>query len=226
MSSDLVLEDAPAPTIVRLTLNRPARKNALSVALRDDVTAALNRIAADGTTKVVIITGADGTFSAGFDLGEFQTASNDPAFHEKLWQSSDAFHLALLKYPLPLIAAVDGPALAGGFDMATLCDLRIASSRASFGHPETTFADVIYTPLQDLIGGAAARDLVLTGRRIDAAEALRLGLVTEVVAPEALAARAVEVASQIARAPRAPLLRTKAKIIARTAITFKDTLSL
>ena len=111
-------------------------------------------------------------------------------------------------------------------DTAVLCDVRIASTRAVFGHPEASFGDVVYAPLHDLIGGAAARELCLTGRRIDAAEALRLGLVSEVVEPAALPARALEVAETIARAPRDLLQRTKAKIVARAAIPFTTTLAL
>jgi len=225
-SQNLLLVERPRDGIARVTLHRPAKKNALSIALRDEVTATLERLAADESVSVVVLTGAGGAFSAGFDLDEFGRAMQEPGLYDRIWASGDPYHERLLRFPLPLVAAVDGIALGGGMDTAVLCDVRIASTRASFGHPEATFGDVVYAPLHDLIGGAAARDLCLTGRRIDAAEALRLGLVSEVVAPDALADRALDVAAIIARAPRDLLMRTKAKIIARAAIPFTTTLAL
>ena len=225
-SQNLVLLERPRDAVAWLTLNRPAKKNALSIALRDEVTATLERLAADEGLRVVVLSGAGGAFSAGFDLEEFRCALEEPGLYERIWASGDPYHERLLRFPLPLIAAVDGIALGGGMDTAVLCDLRIASTRASFGHPEASFGDVIYAPLHDLIGGAAARELCLTGRRIDAAEALRLGLVSEVVEPDALAARVLDVATTIARTPRELLMRTKAKIIARAAIAFTTTLAL
>ena len=225
-SQDLIRVERPGDAVVQVTLNRPAKKNALSIALRDEVTAALERLAADESVKVVVLAGAGGAFSAGFDLDEFGRALKEPGLFERIWASGDPYHERLLRFPLPLIAAVDGIALGGGMDTAVLCDIRIASTRASFGHPEASFGDVVYAPLHDLIGGAAARELCLTGRRIDAAEALRLGLVSEVVAPEALAARVLDVATAVARAPRELVMRTKAKIIARAAIPFTTTLAL
>jgi len=225
-SQNLLLVERSRDGIARVTLHRPAKKNALSIALRDEVTATLERLAADGSVSVVVLTGAGGAFSAGFDLDEFGRAMQEPGLYDRIWASGDPYHERLLRFPLPLVAAVDGIALGGGMDTAVLCDVRIASTRASFGHPEATFGDVVYAPLHDLIGGAAARDLCLTGRRIDAAEALRLGLVSEVVAPDALADRALDVAAIIARAPRDLLMRTKAKIIARAAIPFTTTLAL
>ena len=216
----------PAAGVALLTLARPERKNALSIALRDAVTSRLGDLAADKSLKVAVLTGAGNTFSAGFDLMEFQEAAFDPAFHKRLWASSDAYHKALLAFPLPLIAAVNGAAMGGGMDTAVLCDIRVASSAAKFGHPEAAFGDVVYAPLHELIGGAHARELCLSGRMIDAEEALRLGLVSEVVEPGQLPQRVEELAASIARAPREILMRTKAKIIARTRIAFMATLDL
>ena len=142
----------------------------------------------------------------------------NPTFQDQLWKSSDRFHHALVRFPLPTIAAVNGAALAGGFDLALMCDIRIASASAFFGHPEQAFGDVIYGLLHDLVGGAVARDLSMTGRRIDATAALRLGVVSEVVADEELLAAVSRIAEEIARAPRWALIRTKAKAIARAGI--------
>lgn len=216
----------PERATATLTLDRPGKRNALSVALRDEVTAALGELAADDAVKSVVVTGAGTVFSAGFDLGEFTRAAGDPAFHGELWASSDAFHHALLTFPLPLLAAVNGPALAGGFDLAVCCDVRIASTAARFAHPEFTFGDVVYSPLHEIVGGGVARDLALTGRELDAAEALAVGLVTEVVAPDALADAVAVTTSRIATAPREFLLRTKAKAIARAGIDLGATLDL
>ena len=200
-----------------LTLNRPERKNALSIALREEAVAILGRLANHEAVKALVITGSGGCFSAGFDLREF--AATDPGHTERLWRSSDLFHHAVHRFPLPVIAAVDGVAHAGGFDLAVLCDLRIATHRATFAHPEAALGPVVYGPLHDLVGGAIARELVLTGREIDAAEALRLHLVTEITDPDGLMERARALARQVSRAPRNVLLRTKAKFSARSAIS-------
>jgi enoyl-CoA hydratase len=215
----------PADGVARLTLARPERKNALSIALRDEVTAALATLAADEAVRAVVVTGAGDAFSAGFDLGEFRRLG-EPDFARRLWESADRFHRALLEFPLPLVAAVNGPALAGGFDLAVLCDLRIAATTACFAHVEQAFGDVVYAPLHDLVGGAVARELCLTGRRVDAEEALALRLVSAVVPPDALLVEAGRVAAEIARAPRALLARTKAKAARRARIDFQTTLEL
>ncbi|MFO1109016.1 MAG: enoyl-CoA hydratase/isomerase family protein [Bradyrhizobium sp.] len=223
---DLVRLARPAANVAVLTLNRPDKKNALSVALRDAVSDALEQLKGDAAVKCAVLTGSGSAFSAGFDLAEFGTAARDPDFHRTLWESSDRYHRELLWFPKPLIAAVNGPALGGGMDTAVLCDIRLAADTARFGHPEAAFGDVVYAPLHDLIGGAAARELCLTGRIIDAAEALRLGLVSEVATGEGLGARALAMAEQIAKGPPEVLRRTKAKIIARAAIDFRATLEL
>jgi enoyl-CoA hydratase len=222
---ELVRLDRPEPTIARLTLDRAERKNALSIALRDEVSEALDELERDGELKVVVITGAGDVFSAGFDLKEFDTAFADATFAEQLWASSDRFHHRVLRFPLPTIAAVNGPALAGGFDLAVLCDLRLASTTARFAHPEQTFGDVVYGPLHDLLGGAIARELCFTGRSIDAAEALRLHLVCAVVEPDELAAKSLVLARQVAAGPRANLMRTKTKALQRAGID-ADTVTL
>jgi len=213
----LVLASGPDDGVAVLTLNRPEKKNALSIALREEVVALLGRMAGDETLKALIIAGSGGSFSAGFDLREF--AVTDPGHTERLWQSSDLFHHAVYRFPLPVIAAVDGIAYGGGFDLAILCDLRIATHRATFAHPESAFGPVVYGPLHDLVGGAIARELVLTGREIDAREALRLHIVSELTDPRELAERTRNLARQISRAPREILVRNKAKFIARSAIS-------
>src|SRR3990170_1248141 len=216
----------PDAGAARVTLARPDKRNALSVALRDEVSDALAALAADPAVRVVVLTGAGSVFSAGFDLDEFKQAAADPAFHRRLWESSDRFHRACLGFPLPLVAAVNGPAIAGGFDLAVMCDLRVAARTATFSHPELAFGDVVYAPLHDLVGGAVARELCLTGRVVGADEALRLRLVASVVPPGDLAVETARVAAMITRAPREVLLRTKAKAIRRAAMATGATLDL
>jgi enoyl-CoA hydratase len=224
MAEHLLLSE-PSDGVVWLTLNRPERKNALSIALRDALTETLAQLASDEAVKVAVVTGAGDVFSAGFDLREFERLG-EPDFAKRLWDSSDRYHRACLEFPLPLVAAVNGPAIAGGFDLAVMCDLRIAASTARFAHPEIAFGDVVYAPLHDLVGGALARELVLTGRAVGAEEGLRLGLVSRVVAPDALPAEVARFTGEIARAPRANLLRTKAKIQRRAGIRAGATLDL
>ena len=199
--------------VVTVTLNRPEKKNALSIALRDEVSDAFDALAADDAVRVVVITGAGSVFSAGLRprpsspipipstsgvCGTRAIASITRCCDSRCrsWRLSTA------------------PALAGGFDLAVLCDLRVAADIAYFAHVEHTFGDVVYRPLRDLVGGSVARDLVLTGRRIDAGEALAVGLVNRVVPAADLLGAALAVAADIALAPRDVLIRTKAKIIA------------
>jgi len=222
---ELVLLEGPADGIATITLNRPEKKNALSIALRDELSDALASLAADERVKVAVITGAGDAFSAGFDLKEFERVG-EPGFGDRLWASSDRYHRACLDFPLPLIAAVNGTALAGGFDLAVMCDIRVAADTARFGHPEITFGDVVYGPLHDLVGGAVARDLCFTGRIIDAQEALAMRLVSKVVPRDALMAEAMSLAAMSARAPRGVLLRAKAKATRRAGVVQERTLDL
>jgi enoyl-CoA hydratase len=216
--------DVPAGLAI-VTLQRAERRNALSIALRDEMSDALDALAADDDLRVVIVTGAGSVFSAGFDLDEFGRLA-EPVFAAGLWASSDRWHRTVLEFPLPTVAAVNGAAYGGGFDLAVMCDLRIASENARFAHPEHSFSQVVYAPLHDLVGGAVARDLALTGRVVEAEEARAIGLVTRVVAAGELLDDAIAVAREIARAPRDVLLRMKQKIARRAGIQFGATLDL
>ncbi len=212
MSELLQLEHNGPVTIV--TLDRPEKKNALSIALRDALSDTFADLADRAETKTVIVTGAGDVFCAGFDLAEFGDADRQA----ELWASSDRFHHAILGCPIPTIAAVNGPALAGGFDLACLCDIRIASTTARFAHPEQRWTTVLYRTLHDLVGGGTAHDLALTGRPVDADEARTIGLVADVVPPDRLMEAAFARAEMIAEAPRDALVATKAKIIAARGI--------
>ncbi len=211
-----LLISGPEDGVVTVTLNRPEKRNALSIALRDEITGELGRLAADEAVKTVILTGAGPVFCAGFDIGEFDL--HGPGDQERFWESSERFHLACLSFPLPLIAAVNGPAVAGGFDLAVMCDMRVADDTARFAHPEHAWSDVVYGPLHDIVGGGLARDLCFTGRSVDADEARSIGLVSAVVAPGELLEAARQVAAEVCRAPRPVLLRMKARVIRRARV--------
>ncbi len=166
-----------------------------------------------------MITGAPPAFCAGFDLAEFAEAG----LAARIKESSGRYHRALWGFPKVTVAAINGPAMAGGLDLATLCDIRIASSEASFGHPEIKLgAPPLFTPLRWLVGDGSARDLCLTGRRIDASEALSAGLVSRVAAPEALLDEALEIARGIAAVPERTLVATKRYMTANPGRGFED----
>jgi enoyl-CoA hydratase len=211
-----------ADGVAVVRLDRPEKRNALSIALRDEMSDSLDRLAADDALRALVVTGAGDTFSAGFDLDEFA----DEQLADRLWASSDRWHRRVLTFPLPIVAAVNGAALGGGFDLAVMCDLRLASPAARFAHPEHRFSQVVYGPLHDLVGGAVARDLALTGRSVDAPEAETLGLVSRVVPADALVEEATAVAREIAAAPRSVLEAMKAKISRRAGVALGPTLDL
>ena len=219
---ELIELDGPVEGVVTLTLARPEKKNALSIQLRDEVSDALDALAGTDAVKVIVLTGAGDTFSAGFDLREFE----QPELADELWASSDRFHATVLSFALPIVAAVNGPALAGGFDLAVMCDIRVAADTARFAHPEITFGDVVYGPLHDLVGGAVARELCFTGRVVEAREAKELGLVSSVVATGQLTDEIRRYTEQIVRAPRDVLVRTKAKAVRRADVVRGATLDL
>lgn len=197
-----------------VTLNRAEKRNALSTALRNEIDACLGELEGDDSVSVAVITGAGPVFCAGFDRNEF--FQREPEQLKAFIESTDRFHLRLINFPKPLVAAVNGPAMGGGLDLASLCDVRVAAQSAVFAHPEIKFgAPTLYGPLAEIIGGGLARDLCLTGRSIDAREALRIGLVSAIVAPERLLDEAIAMANTIAEAPLPALRQVKRMIIER-----------
>lgn len=189
-----------------ITLNRPEKRNAISIQMRQEISACLKNWKDVAAIGAVIFTGAGNTFSAGFDLDEFR----QPERFAELAESSSRYHRDLWHFPKPVIAAINGPAMGGGFDLATFCDIRLCSEAASFGHPEIKFgAPPLFTPLRWIIGEGLARDLCLTGRRINSQEAHRIGLVSEIVEAEKLMERALQLGAAILEAPLATLQFTK-----------------
>jgi enoyl-CoA hydratase/carnithine racemase len=190
-----------------IRLERPAKRNALSIALRLEFAAALTAVGGDPDVRATIVTGAPPAFCAGMDTSEF---GGDEPHRRALWQANEAFVNALLEHSKPLIAAVNGPALGGGFVLALLCDLRLASLTARFGFPELARGiPASYGAARAALPVAVARDLCLTGRVIDADEALRLGVVSAVEADDArLLALARTRAGEIAAHPERGITTT------------------
>lgn len=202
-----------------ITLNRPDKRNPISIQVRKDIEDCLEHWKDDDEAKAVVFTGAGAAFSAGFDLKEFKRTD----LADEIFQSSSSYHRVLWNFPKPTIAAINGPALGGGFDMTTLCDIRICSTTAIFGHPEIKFgAPPLYTPLRLIIGCGLARDLCFTGRIIDAGEARRIGLVSEVVDAEDILERAISIAGTMLEAPLPTLEVTKKYMIDNEGKDFAD----
>ncbi len=207
MSVSLAVDGA----IARLTLERPEALNALNRELTAALEGALDRLQHDPHISVVIVSGRGRSFCAGNDIRETAALSPEEAeaLAERQARLMDRFqHLSQVA-----IAAIRGDALGGGCMLAAAQDLRIAEASARFGLPEVTLG---FNPaygirrLLDVIGGAHARDLMLSARIIEAAEAFRMGLVTRVVPDGTLEQAAAELAAEVARHPREGLAATKA----------------
>jgi len=219
MNYETIVATVGADRLGTITLNRAGRRNAISTRMRREFSDCLACWRGDDRVGAVIVTGAGQAFSAGFDLDEFRA----PEGHRELLASSSRYHRDLWNFPKPTIAAVNGPAMGGGFDLACLCDLRIAATTAVFGHPEIKFgAPPLFTPLRFIVGEGHARELCLTGRRFDAVEALRIGLVSAVHDPASLGEEAATLASAILEAPADALRYLKGTFLAAGAKGFED----
>ena len=186
--------------LATITLNRPEKRNAISFALVEELQNAFDAIE-QSSAKIVVLTGAGKAFCAGVDLEELRTLVGK-THDENVRDSARMAHIfrRLYDFPLPTIAAVNGAAIAGGTGLATMCDLTLAVSEAKFGYTEARIGFVpaiVSSILVWQVGHKIARDLLLTGRLFDAAEARRYGLVNEIVQPSELMRRTHELAAQI-----------------------------
>ena len=198
--------------LATITLNRPEKRNALSFQLVDEILRALDEIE-QSDSLVVILTGAGKAFCAGMDLEELKSLTGK-SHAENVEDSRRMVQIfrRLYDFPKPTIAAVNGAAIAGGTGLATMCDFTLAVPEAKFGYTEVRIGFVpaiVSSILVWQVGHKIARDLLLSGRIFDAAEAHRLGLVNEVVAVEHLMARARELASQLMENSPTSLRQTK-----------------
>jgi enoyl-CoA hydratase/carnithine racemase len=209
MAGLLSLERSDEVAIV--TLQRPEKRNALSIDLRVELADAFTALGDDGEVGSIVLTGAGPAFCSGMDVSQF---GGDRAHKERLVETSIACFRAVGSCPKPVVAAVNGPALAGGFALALLCDLRLAAEEASFGFPELPQGiPPSYAAARAALPAPLAAELTLTGRLLDALGALRLGIVGAVHPAEELMPRAIELAGRIASGPREAIAETKRRIL-------------
>lgn len=188
----LMYEEREAVAI--LTLNRPEKRNALSNALREEIVHCMEELEKKDEVKVAVLTGAGSSFCAGFDLKEFETGDI-----KTILTNAVAYHRKVYTFSKPLVAAINGPALAGGMDLAVMCDIRIASKRATFGQPQVSMGiSALYSLIRTVIPETVTRELCLTGRQMNTKEALNLGLVNKVVSGEKLMDEAIMIAQLVA----------------------------
>ena len=200
--------------IITITLNRPDKRNAISYELIDDLIKALKEAAASATAQVVILTGAGSAFCAGMDLENLKgLLGRAPAQNLEDSRTMASLFRAVYDCPKPTIAAVNGPAIAGGTGVATLCDFTLAVPEARFGYTEVRIGfvpGIVSAFLVASVGEKRARDLLLTGRVFTAEEAWRYGLVTEIVPAGQLMTRTHALASELMQNSPNSLRATKA----------------
>lgn len=189
-----------------LNFNRPDKKNALSTDMRSEIIDALNDLKENKRVRAVIFYGGKDFFSAGFDRDEVQKVVQGEGDYEAFVESNHLFHQTLFEFPKVLIAAINGYALAGAFDLAVICHLRIASNGALFGHPEIRFgACPLFFPYMGLVGRGKALEICLnTGSKetfLKAEEALKLKLINKVVNVEQVLDESIKIAKEINKSP-------------------------
>jgi methylglutaconyl-CoA hydratase len=206
----LLMEDTGHAT--KITLNRPEKRNALSAKMICELLTALDEIEKT-RTRVVLVTGAGSAFCAGMDLEMLSAiAQQTPQENQEDSRRMARLFRRIWSFPKPLIAAVNGHALAGGCGIATLCDFTLTVPEAKFGYTEVKIGflpAIVSVFLTRQIGDKRARDLLLTGRLVEATEAKELGLVTEIVPADRLMARAEELSEQLIAASPNSLTRAK-----------------
>jgi methylglutaconyl-CoA hydratase len=229
MIQELVLYE-PRPPAALITLNRPDKRNALSRALIQALTSAVQRAKDDSAVRSVILTGVGPAFCAGMDLAELEETLKQPA-ESAIWE--DAQRLASLydliyTLPKPTIAAVNGPAVAGGAGLVSVCDLALAVPTALFGYTEVRrglVAAMVMPHLLRHVGERDARYLLLTGELIDAQEASRIGLINRVVPADQLLDQALTWAKSLADGGPNALALTKSLLqrFSRQAMPIEET---
>jgi methylglutaconyl-CoA hydratase len=201
-----------AGEVATITLNRPEKRNAISTQMIEELLVALEKIET-GAARVAVVTGSGKAFCAGIDLEALRSLAGQ-SFEQNLADSKLFANLLYRIYSLskPVIAAVNGPAIAGGCGIATLCDFTLAVPEAKFGYTEVKIGfipAVVSVFLRRQVGDKIARDLLISGRVIDTAEAYRFGLVTEIVSAANLIARSLEFAGILLAASPTSIARTK-----------------
>lgn len=208
----IVKVNLPSGTII---LNRPDKRNALSRQMIADLVQAFDDLHGERRVRAVILTGSGPAFCAGMDLGEMQETAKQPDALSQ-WHEDAVIYRELidkmLLFPKPIIAAVNGPAVAGGAGLVLASDIVIGTPDAKFGFPEPRrgiVAGMVSPLLAFRVGASHAANLLLTARTIEAAEAQRIGLYHEVVTSDLVWARGNEIAGEIAKSAPEALLLTK-----------------
>lgn len=203
---------APSGTIV---LNRPEKRNAITREMIADLAQALEDFHGEKTVRAVILTGAGSAFCAGMDLAEMQAAAAQPDAWQRWHDDAVAYRELvdrMLQFPKPIIAAVNGPALAGGLGLVLASDLVVSASEATFGLPEPRrgiVAGIVSPLLVFRVGASHAANLLLTARTIGSEQATRIGLAHEVVAADMTWVRAHDLAQEVAKSAPEAILLTK-----------------
>lgn len=195
--------------VLRVALNRPAQRNSLSAELIDGLAAALEGAARDGATRVIVIAAVGDAFCAGHDLKQLQAlragADGGAVAYAALFSRCSAMMQAIVTNPKPVIAMVQGAAVAAGCQLVASCDLAVASTAARFATPGVNIGLFCSTPMVALsrsVPRKAAMEMLLTGEMIDAEKAWRIGLVNRLAAPPMLEAETMALAGLIAAKPR------------------------
>jgi enoyl-CoA hydratase/carnithine racemase len=197
--------------VAAVTLQRPEKRNALSIDLRVELAEAFGALGEDPDVGAIVLTGAGPAFCSGMDTTQF---GGDREHRERLVETSISCFRAIGGCAKPVVAAVNGPALAGGFALALLCDLRLASTDASFGFPELPRGiPPSYAAARAALPAPLAAELTLTGRLLDADGALRVGIIGAIHSAHELLPRAFELAGRIASGPRQAIAETKRRIL-------------
>ena len=203
-----ILKSAKQGATLVLTLNRPEKRNALDPVLIKELSDAFTQADGDQSVAAIILTGAGTSFCAGLDLTHLLKSSPD----EKVAYMKSFFELLRRIYTVkqPVIAAINGPAMAGGFDLAAASDIRLCSPEAQFAQTEILLGitQIMY-PIYEAIGLGHAKELALTGDAISAPEAYRIGLVNRICALDLLLDDAIRLGERLAARPRQALFETK-----------------
>src|ERR1019366_3074834 len=198
--------------LATITLNRPDKRNAISYDLIDDLIRALDEVK-NSSAQILILAGAGKAFCSGLDLDNLKSLiGRTPAQNVEDSRTMVGLFRSLYEFPKPPIAAANGAPIPGGTGLALLCDFTLAVPEAKFGYTEVPIGFVpaiVSTFLLRQVGEKIARDLLLTGRIFDAAEALKMGLINEIVPPERLLDRARELAAQLEESSPLSLFCTK-----------------
>jgi len=191
----LLLESKKGYAVV--TLHRPKEMNAISRQMGEDLYVCFTALEEDSEIRAIVLTGGDYVFSSGMDLKELSVLPETEI--GPLYRGMARYLKRIYSCRKPVVGAVGGIALGGGFNLAACCDLLVASESAIFGHPEVAFGiNPLFTPLQQIVGMAKAKELTMLGQPIGAKEALHIGLVNKVATPERLMIEADALARELA----------------------------